>query len=516
MLVARTAADRIPGGLQRLKLLKPGSRIVVAYSAAPGVAEERLILWPVTGTPVALSFVCLTPGGDIREEALTDFTEVWDVTGSALYPADAPADLVQFANAPTDQEMISYYEHGRAVAETNVRDRGVVAAKAPGDCYDWDGTVIPVPTSLVSRVVGTVRRRLAVKTGAPREPKGGAGAGDSGLPRIVDGSEIVDGRVWVLSTFLGEHTAPGQVVTVSAQDIIRGEFGLHLALDGVWRTMHQVSVDLSLVYVEQVAHAAAARCGLKVVDNPTPRTAPDDKRPDDEPAVRTGEVVDGEKDAEVRTLSVDYDAHGRRWKPWRDVAAECFEETFHDWHCEGPRTVLRLVQNYVKEGGSPTLFLELWCRSVKVEKTDRIYHELQAWMRVLEFGGSYDQLNIASLCCFEIAVRRIQTLMEAHQICPDRPNFRAVESFSPLGRTLDGVDPALRAYGARKTKEQLELDRARSTTNSEGAHREYPGQAAADKDKPTGSPQDEATGAPRGRARGGKGGRGGRKLVADA
>lgn len=533
MLVARTADDRFPGGLQRLKLLKPGSRLVVEYNGKRGVAHERLLLWPVTGTPTALSYVCLTPGGDIYEEALADFTRVWDVTGTSRYPDDAPSDLVQFANAPTDEEMEAYYEHGRSVAEANLRDQGVEGARAPGDCYDWTGSVVPLPRSFGTRVVGTLRRRLGMKTASSRA-KGYEDLAGGNFPRILDGVAAVDGHVWVLDTFLGDRAAPGQIVVVSDQDVIRGEYGLRLALDGACHSMHLVLSDLAPVYVETVARAAAEKCGLKVVDNLTPRGAPDndggidgrslsrhsegngdhqDRRPTDEPPLQAVLPPEGDKDGEVRTLSVDYDAHGRRWKPWRDVAAESFEETFHDWHCEGPRTVQRLVQNYLKEGGSPTLFLKLWCRSVRVEKTDRIYHELQAWMRVLEFGGGYDQLNPGSLCCFEIAARRVQTLMEAHQICQDRPNFRAVASFSPLGRTLDGVDPALRAYGARKTKEQLELDRARSTTNSDGAQCEHPGQAPAD--KPTGPPRDAPVDTPKGRGRGGRGGRGGRKLVGD-
>ena len=46
---------------------------------------------------------------------------------------------------------------------------------------------------------------------------------------------------------------------------------------------------------------------------------------------------------------------------------------------------------------------------VGVANTDRVYHEAVLLVQALEWGASYDRVNVSSLFSFEILSRRLQT-----------------------------------------------------------------------------------------------------------
>lgn len=65
---------------------------------------------------------------------------------------------------------------------------------------------------------------------------------------------------------------------------------------------------------------------------------------------------------DARTLTVDYDDQGERYKAWRDVCRECKEYGFPDWPHEGPQTTLHILKHMQKNRGSPKLWLQVWSR----------------------------------------------------------------------------------------------------------------------------------------------------------
>ena len=96
------------------------------------------------------------------------------------------------------------------------------------------------------------------------------------------------------------------------------------------------------------------------------------------------------QDSEVRTLWVDYDEHGERFKRWRDVVKECYTPVFEDKPLEGPATALHVIKHSERHGGDPRLWLQMWLRTKHIETSDRTYHELKVLGDALFYAGTFD------------------------------------------------------------------------------------------------------------------------------
>ena len=123
--------------------------------------------------------------------------------------------------------------------------------------------------------------------------------------------------------------------------------------------------------------------------------------------------------------------------------------------------MLTFCNHVERHSQSPTAWFEQWCTSVGVNSGDRIYHETVPLLQALEWGGSYDQLNISALFSFEILSRRIQVILQAYHNSPGRPTYEHAQHYNPLGNPLDGVVPELRKLGVTRVKEDAEVERTR-------------------------------------------------------
>lgn len=170
--------------------------------------------------------------------------------------------------------------------------------------------------------------------------------------------------------------------------------------------------------------------------------------------------ADDEEDGEVRTLWVDFDEHGERFKRWRDVVKESFTPVFPETPLEGPSTALHLIKHAERHGGDPRLWLQLWTRSKHIEQTDRAYHEMKVLCDALYYGGTFDQLNIPALMSMETICRRVQAIVDAYSN-PSRPSWENAKLFSGQGSPEDIVSPSFRTYAAKRNKDELELLQAR-------------------------------------------------------
>ena len=164
---------------------------------------------------------------------------------------------------------------------------------------------------------------------------------------------------------------------------------------------------------------------------------------------------------ELRTLTVDYDGQGERWKDWRSLCREISVAEFHDWPIEGPRTAVHLLKHCERHGKLPTGYLERWAKNKKVDESDRIYHEMKVLMESLELLGSYDQLNLGSLAGVERMCRRLQTIFDAYDVNPAKPNFESAKLFSGMGAEMDPVAPELRSHVAKKARDEAEIEKQR-------------------------------------------------------
>ena len=202
-------------------------------------------------------------------------------------------------------------------------------------------------------------------------------------------------------------------------------------------------------------------------------------------------------DDDSRTLWVDWDDQGQRYKEWRLVVSESREASFGDSPIEGPSSCLHLMKHWLRHGGSPRLWLDIWCRSKGISNHERVYHELSLLLELFYVGGTYDQLNLPALCCFEVAARRIQSIVDAYAGDPSRPSWANARLYSGVGQAEDLVAPELRHYVARRAKEESDVESMRQRV------RGLPSGAAAEAAKEGALPKaGEGAGQPKGRGRG--------------
>jgi hypothetical protein len=177
---------------------------------------------------------------------------------------------------------------------------------------------------------------------------------------------------------------------------------------------------------------------------------------------RKGGVEEPEVASDMRCLAVEYDGVGNRSRPFISAVKECQEDNFADWPLEGPRTMMWLLQLFVRLSMSPVLWLERHLQSGGWSDTDRAVHEMRVYAEVFELALGYVQLNMCVLGSFERLARRWQAIMEAHSRDPLHPDYDVADKFSGMTDRGLCVAPALRAHVAKEVREEAEIDKQRS------------------------------------------------------
>ena len=106
--------------------------------------------------------------------------------------------------------------------------------------------------------------------------------------------------------------------------------------------------------------------------------------------------------------------------------------------------------------------MEKHLHSERYGATDRSVHELRCLAEIFETGGSYDQLNLSSLACFELADRRWQLIMSAHSKSAAVPDYDGSECFEGIEKKRFGIAPSLTEHVACKMKDEAEIEKQRS------------------------------------------------------
>jgi hypothetical protein len=164
---------------------------------------------------------------------------------------------------------------------------------------------------------------------------------------------------------------------------------------------------------------------------------------------------------DVRTLAVDFDSQNSRHKEWRQVVSEAHFADVDSFPMEGPPSLHFLIRHFHRHGGTPRGWLALYLRDKGLSQQDRVSHELAILCEILELGGSFDQLNLPSLAAMECAGRRIQAIIDAHAVNPQRPNYDSATLFAGTGRATDGVSPDLKNFVARKARDEADVEKSR-------------------------------------------------------
>ncbi|CAK0855991.1 unnamed protein product [Prorocentrum cordatum] len=313
---------------------------------------------PELGALPGWNWRVMTPGGNEYEEAL-DGSQPGPHRLCMLGLDCSPPRLVRlnfhrFTEYPTDEQLARKgVEHFRAQAHAGTPQ------PPPTDFVDSTGSAVALPA-------GALRDMDAALV--PRAPPG--------LCWIVHGCEGPDA--------VGFDVEPveGVDVGVSEQTMMKQcDGGLFVKCILVKRT----EADSSARQVLDQASASARPPA--VVEVETGGKGTDTPREDG-----TGQAPD-----ECRTLRVDYDPRGERLKEWRQVFLECRTESWSDGRVEGPASLLRWMNQAARDGGKPKMWLADFCRDRRIEKSDRVYHELRNLIEVVYIGGTLNQLNMPAL-----------------------------------------------------------------------------------------------------------------------
>ena len=436
-LLAREDAGEV------LSACRPGQRALVWY-VDDHVYHERVLIWRVNDT----TWYALTPDADMYAEDWSGTSE--DGPRSFLlkgqdyeYLSRIRLPVYRFVSYPDDGAL-------REHIETAFKELGnaatAVGAWRPRHVVNSKGQEVEATLFLGRLLVPRRVRRLG--GGQIDEVPELGGADRDMMTRKVDPAP--EGFVWLAFDHSSDFSLGSEIGDLrdsikldASTGVVRGP--------KAWTLIKLVKVTDGPEFVEQ--RETALRGLLKTPSSETVAT------PKQEVHVEGGEDV--QEDA--RTLSVEFDDQGERYKPWRDLVKECREYGYPDWPHEGPQTVLHLLRHMLKNGGSPKQWLLIWARQKGIHDNDRVMHEMRALMEILESGGCYDQLNLPTLACMETVARRVQSIVDAYSSgSASSPDWGAARIITGYVGPDDLVSPAFRNWAARRGKEEVELAQART------------------------------------------------------
>ena len=418
--------------------LVPGKRALLFYSDDT-VWHEALIALIVSDEDA----VIYTPDGDLYVETLSCKGVVGPVklrgliSGNRL-PSGLGASAYRFKQKISDELLRKVFRDAMSLAESDGYD-----VVQPDYVIDAKGALV----SFDDLFGGRFLRRRVEKVAPEVDAKSVVAP-----HHVKTVTHAPADHVWLAAEPLGGLVLGQEVSLSSDTDIQIGDRCAMALRQGVW-------VKIELVRQVDAPHYGSLRRelfqGIKSAVSVSGEAAKGD--PGRTPKI-AGEEADDDK--EVRTLWVDFDEHGDRFKRWRDVCQESFTPTFAQTPLEGPSTALHILKHTERHGGDPRLWLQLWLRSKHIEQSDRTYHEMRVLVDALYYAGTYDQVNIPSLICMEVVCRRLQAIVDAYSN-PSRPSWENAKIYAGQGGPDDIISPSFRTYAAKRNKDELELLQAR-------------------------------------------------------
>ena len=402
-----------------------GAKVIVWYTD-DDVWHERIVLAPGL---VAGTWWVLTPDGDVYEESLLGKAKdgpdkVRHVPFGVRTLANLRRGVYRFKKPLDDAELKG---HVRQAHEAHRSAHG----RLPGD---GTGQVLLADGSLVG-LEGWLQPRFRVTAKGPRRA-------------AVQHGPIPAGSRWRVADPRGSFTLGMEVRALQGDDLRLSDTDGVIVREGRWLRVEVVEDDafdewLSRRQLELgVSEAVSIDKALGVGSLDEPETQITEEK------VKPSEVDD------ARTLWVEYDSQGERYRDWRRVVQDSSSSIFSDWPHQGPQSTLHMLKHCLKHGGEPRSWMQLWMKKHNVAEHDRTAHELRALIEIIYLGGSYDQLNLPSLASFEAASRRVQTIVEAFASgSAAGPEWGHARLFTGSFSPDDLVSPELRAWAAKRGKE---------------------------------------------------------------
>ena len=452
----------LPAGEAEASLL-PGEFIIVWYDS-DDVWHERLLIWKrADGT-----WEILTPDGDKYCEDYRKNGQGPDEIVRLPATGEIPPDVME--------PVYRFRSYFKSVGHRACLRQGFLDAKAEdadtvvlfSSVYDYAGELASV-TEVVGR--DALPRRVPRKTGRPDTgvlvtPVVDDKATDNSWDKVVSKASVAPkGYMWVAAETHNLYPLGNEVELDVLTDFMVGDRNaLHKVGDN-WLRCELVAVEVVPAFVNAAKERYDWVCekggetprGTEGGGRPEPLGAPAGAAADDEAEDRE------ERGEEVRTLEVDFDAHQERYKPWRLAVQESRSYVWPQVPVDlGPWTLLDLMKSMGRNNGDAQTWLTAWAKAKGIEENDRVMHEMRTLINILFYAVTFDQLNCPSLLSFELVNRRICTIIEAYRN-PSKVDWSQSKHYSAHKQPEDIIPDSLRAYVARKGKEERELNDGKRT-----------------------------------------------------
>ena len=431
------------------KQLLPGKHFLVFYRD-DDVWHERLALWPM---PSRAEWAVRTPDGDQYLEKLDGGDdgpeEIRVLPSSRRLPQGLGAQTYRF-RARLDLEMLkNAIRGGMALVSEECAERGEAIVR-PESVEMPDGEVVPLEDAYGGAFVQRRMRGKGPADGSaplsapldlPMPPRPSsrpippamppplrvargtlfhleppADASAEGPPVTWGGGPVPFGCVWLAAepTVADEM---GAEIMLSANDVIVDKAAALVLRGGAWFRAELVRLEEAPGYADR--RRAALGIHVRAARDLDSASRHAETEIHGAPAVEQGE--------DARTLWIDVDEQGARFKEWRRVCQEIFEQQLPEGSVDGPPSTVFLCRRMLGHSGDPQQWLPIWAKLKGLNMNDRAYHEMTTLTDIVFFGGCVDQLNLGGLASFECACRRIQTIMDA---------YANPSKASPIGRLL--------------------------------------------------------------------------------
>jgi len=445
MMLRREPTHRNSNGLsvelaEFLRSLVPGRTVAGKYShdakwhellllAPTGSAsrDQYQSLWTVMNPDQAVlevAFDC--------SDAVNSVSKAFILPDDCRTPAELRGKLYRFATYPLDEQVV---EKSVSVIKDALKQKHFV--DVPEYRINMSAERVPFPKELLDEPDAQI---VSAGQGPPRR--------DPDAPPTPRPAHTPAGHVWLAADPVPGLVELGVEVTSPLADSVYGAVrGWKVASDGTLYSVH-------LVKIEEATDFAAVR--RRLFGHPDPAPAPVSAPPgiDGDARKGAGAALEG---VDVRTLPVDYDDQGERWKDYKKAIGEMTVEVYGDSPVEGPVTAVSLLKHMWKHGGNPRLWLDVFMREKNLAANDRVVHELRVLLDAIYFLACYDQLNAGALACAEVLCRRISAIVDAYAVAGRPPNWAMAAYYTGQKSAADGVSPSLRNYVARLARDDREV-----------------------------------------------------------
>ena len=371
--------------------------------------HEFLLLYPGPGT----GWAGLTPDGDrLEEKVMCDDPGnscsrafVCDDMGNG--PPEARGKFYRFGDYPSDDAFKDHLKRARAEMRADALTQGLDAPADPKEALTLLGEKVDYHTLVPRRGGGAVGKAAAKpkSKAAVKATKKKEDTADDEAEAVVDDSEKDDDT----------GDAPSAPAAGGAAK-------------GVWRAIEEVG-GLKPGDVAPAPALATVRGvrGVSTLASGAHVFVRKDEWTDREQFLEKVITELSKGDADARVISVKSGPRGRH-RTFQDYIDAINQEDFPDFPVTGPRTAGWCLE-FLRKRHNPSDHHLTFRTTARLQSDQWGVQEHEHLMKLVEFGATYDQVDLSNLAMGEAIFRRAQTIEWAYH-----DKLRDMESAAPKER----------------------------------------------------------------------------------